>query len=319
MRAKHVLLILFIFLSVGVLSQTRLITCSSERNSDNSVSIIADSQAQGEYTVKLNFTSLTGYSTSASMSSNNIALVTTYRGRREIMRLTPIKSAGMYSMQYSYQYFPGVVLRKRPDTSFTYLLPANEGVPLRISRVNSIEEKLGQKTTNEFTSIGFIYRLGDTICAARGGTVYDCSDEAKEGEKGVEMFNRAGRNKVFIQHKDGTLGHYSILAPIQLLVASGDNVIPGQPLAVFNKESEKYTVLFSVDYLDEKKALVDNTNIDPKLPPPTHYLYVPTVFYIDENNKSGQPELRKQYNALHPKEIVGAEMSKKDRKKLGLQ
>ncbi len=319
MRAKNTLFVLSIFFSVGVFSQTRLITCSTERNSDNSVSIIADSQAQGEYTVKLNFTSLTGYSTSAGMSSNNIALITTYRGRKEIMRLTPIKSAGMYSMQYSYQYFPGTVLRKKPDTSFTYLLPAAESVPLRVFKVNSITEKLGQKSKDEFSAVGFIYHLGDTISAARAGTVYDCSNEAREGEKSVEMYNRNSRNKIYIQHKDGTLGQYSVLAPIQLLVQPGDNVIPGQPLAVFNKESEKYTVLFSVDYLDEKKALADNSNIDPKLPPPVYYLYVPTFFYVDENNKSIQPEQNKQYNASHPKEIIGAEMSKKDKKKLGLQ
>ena len=123
----------------------------------------------------------------------------------------------------------------------------------------------------------FISR-GDTICAARAGTVYDCSDEAKDGEKGNQYYSKNNRNKIGIQHKDGSMAHYSILAPIQLLVEAGDNVIPGQPLAVFNKESEKYTVLFSVNYLDEKRITVDVNNNDPQMPVASPYLYLPAFF-----------------------------------------
>jgi hypothetical protein len=318
MRIQNILAVLFSLFLVPAFSQPMLITCSNERNQDNSISIYADSHAQGEYTVKLIFSALVGYTTSSTVNSSNISVATVYRGRREIMRLTPVKSANSYALQYRFQYFPGTAQRKKPDTSFTYLLPGNEGIPLRILKVSSIVETIGQKVTDDFSATGFIYRLGDTICAARAGTVYDCSDEAREGEKGAQFYSKTGRNKIYIQHKDGTLAHYSVLAPIQLLVAAGDNVVPGQPLAVFHKESEKYHVLFSVMYLDEKKAMTDNTTTDALTPAPSPYLHVHTLFYIDENNKSVMPELNRQYTSAHPKELIGTELSKKDKKKLGL-
>jgi hypothetical protein len=315
MKCKKLLPLLFAVLAIPVLSQTRLITCRSERNKDHSISIFAESIAYGDYTVKFTFTGFAGYSLSVPMYNGNVALATAYTGIREIMRLTPVLSSGNFAMQYRYNYFPGAALQKKPDTSFVYLLPGTENTPLRISRVTSIVERLGQKPTDEFTSIGFIYRLGDTICAARAGMVYHCSDEAREGEKVTEFFTRKNRNSISIQHKDGTLGHYEMLAPIHLLVAPGDYVIPGQPLAVFNKESDKYHLLFSVSYLDQTKVSVDNSNTDTQTSP---YSYLPTLFYLDENNRSATPELRKQYTTLHPKEIIGAEMSKKEKKKLGL-
>jgi hypothetical protein len=218
-----------------------------------------------------------------------------------------------------YTYYPGTTIRRAPDSSFVYLLPGTEGTRLRVSRVTYVGERFGQKSQDNFSATGFIYKMGDTICASRAGTVYDCSDAIKEGEKGTEWYKR-DRNRINIQQKDGTLANYSILSPIQLLVAPGDYVVPGQPLAVFNKESEKYNVLLSVFYLDEKKTLVDNTSTSSeKLP--SAYTYLSTAFYVDPTDKTGSPaglEISKYYISAHPKEIVATELSKKDKKKLGL-
>ena len=91
-----------------------------------------------------------------------------------------------------------------------------------------------------------------------------------EGEKSTEFY-KSERNKIAIQHKDGSIGAYSILAPIKFSAGLGDYVIPGQALAVFNKESEKYLVLFSTYYLDKKKLLTENNT--GKIPAPSYFAY----------------------------------------------
>jgi len=188
---------------------------------------------------------------------------------------------------------------------------------LRISKVSSVANRLGQKNANEFYGTGFIYGTGDTICAARAGTVYECSDEIKEGEKGNEVYH-SNRNRVRIQHKDGTLSHYSIRAPIKLLVAEGDYVVPGQPIAVFNKESERYEVLFSVEYLDEKRVMAGNTSdASANL---VYYFSLPTVFCVNEDGQTNPLTVMNQtFKISHPKQFIGLELSKKQKKKLGLQ
>lgn len=294
-------------------SQSKLIELSSERNADNSISIYSDNRVIGDYTLKLSFSNYTGYSCNLNISSN-AALVNIQRGQHvEIAKFKPQQGASSYAMQYRYNYYPGRAMRSVRDTSFVYLLPATQGNNIRVLKVNSLEERLGQKPAEKSYSIGFIYSQGDTICAARAGTVFESSDEALRGEKITQSYSH-DRNKIRIQHKDGTLGAYSILAPIQLLIADGDYVVPGQPIAVFNKESDKYHVLFSVTYLDEKKLLAADLY---EMKPVSVYTSLSTVF-TDNTSKPVALEPGKKYEVAHPKELVGVELSKKDKKKLGL-
>jgi hypothetical protein len=299
------------------MAQDRLIICTTEQNTDRSVSIYAESMAYGEYTLQISFSSLVGYK--ANNVYNNVAMVSISRGKREVVKLVPDNNASSYAFNYRYIYFAGTTLRKPPsDTVFKYLFPATKDNVIRISNVSSIEDRLGRKPGTEYFGIGFIYGAGDTVCAARAGTVYELSDEVKTGEKGMEVF-RSNRNRINIQQRDGTLAHYIFRAPIQLLVAGGDNVIPGQPIAVFNKESERYEVMFNVNYLDEKIVMGDNSNSISGAPP-VYYRNLPTHFCVSEDGKTGSVFLTNQtFSVTHPKEIIGAELSKKEKKKIGLQ
>src|ERR1700712_2276492 len=78
--------ILLCFCISSAFSQQRLITCTSERNPDNSIIIVADSRVFGDYTIKMVFTSLNDYTTSEVLTANT--LTTTIRqGRKEIIKL----------------------------------------------------------------------------------------------------------------------------------------------------------------------------------------------------------------------------------------
>lgn len=313
---RNTLFILCLFCSLKAMAQTTaLVTCSSETNPDRSISIYADCQVYGDYTLKLTFSTLTGYKSYA--VNNDVAIVSISHGRKEVLKLMPEPNSAQYGFNYRYQYFAGQSLRKTPsDTGFVYLLPGTPDNVLRISKVSNIQDRLRQNAATEFFGTGFIYSAGDTICAARAGIVYETSDEIKEGEKGQQVFV-SNRNRVRIQQKDGTIANYVMRAPIKLLVAPGDNVIPGQPMAIFNKESDRYELMFTLNYLDEKKLIAENTNRPSANP--SYYLYLPTHFCVGEEGQvSTLSTINQTFKVIHPKTLIAAEMSKKDRKKLGL-
>lgn len=313
MKNSFVLFILINSCFPSAFAQQKQIICSSERNADNSISIFAESQELGEYTIKLTFSSLMGYRSSPSVSSD-ISTSTIEKGKKEIMKLTLDKMSSSSQFQYSYTYYIGRALRKAPDSSFAYLLPATTGNSLRIFPVSSVAERLNLKNKEDyFYSTGFIYKLGDTICASRAGLVYNCNDDVKQGETTTDFY-KSSRNNIEIQHKDGSLDRYNFVAPIQLLVKAGDYVYPGQRIAVFNKESARYYLLFSTYYLDQNK--VNNIKAYGS-EAPSSYVFLPTHFYAAESEKPARLEINKEYTVQHPKELIVAEMSKRDKKKLG--
>ncbi len=298
------------------LSQTSLVTCTTERNSDNSITLYADSRIFGDYTLKLTFPTLIGYKASGISVLNDQAVTTITKGKREVAKLTPDKMAASFSFSYRYLYIPGMALKRPPaDTSFPYLLPGSAGNTLRVLKVVNISETIGVKPQSDYFATGFDYHLGDTICAARAGIVYVCNDDVKDGEKGSEVF-KSERNRIGIQQKDGTLAHYAMRAPIQLLITPGDEVIAGQPIAIFTKASEHYTVMFSVSYLDEKLLLNDRNN-DPSIGK-GYTKYLQPVF-CNSYDGGPSPALMTNTNFIvtHPKQVISAEMSKREKKKYG--
>ncbi|HSU29385.1 MAG TPA: hypothetical protein VLJ68_13450 [Chitinophagaceae bacterium] len=298
-------IISFLFNLIPSHSQYSLITCTTVGNSDNTVSIYAESRAQAPYTIKIEFSTLLGYSSNVTLY-DNVAIVTVEYGRKEIIRLNKIPMMSN-EFRYNYRFYPGTAFKKAPDSSFLYLLPSTVGNRLRCYKVSSIADKLGINTNTEYYGMGFIYKLYDTVCAARAGTVFEVIDTVTEGEKKT-TFYKSGRNKIAIEHRDGSLINYTFLAPIQLLVSQGTEILPGQPIAVFNKESEKYYVSVSTFYLDQKKLLKDDGY--------TSYYYLPLHFYIGENDP-GILQPGKQYDVFHPQAVIAAELSKKEKKKLG--
>jgi hypothetical protein len=310
MKGKMLLSLLVLFFVLQSYSQQRLITCSSRKNTDGTVSIMAENNDYADFTVKLIFTDLSGYSS----NENTVSIKTVGKGSAELARLTP-QSSSVHSFNYRYNSFPGHYFNKLPDTSVVYLLPSTPNHTLAVSKVSSLEEGLGQKRTEDFFSTGFQYNLGDTICAARAGMVFNTVDSVQQGEN-ENQFYRSNRNRISIEHKDGTIGRYSMLAPIKLLVAAGDEVIPGQPLAIFDKESPKHVLMFAVEYLSGKKLLVDNTFNNPAFT--SFFDYVPTYFYVDDTIKGGLLQINKHYTVMHPKQVIAAELTKREKKKMGL-
>ena len=298
------------FLGFNSFCQNGVITCTQNQNSDNSYSIIAENRSYADYTLKLQFTTLLGYNSSVPLSAN-YALISVEYGRREILQLTWDKYGLTHNFNYKYKYYIGQALRKKPDSLYKYLLPTTAGNAVRISKANLLSETIHHKGELYWGNT-FEYKLGDTICATRAGIIYDGIDSVTIGEKAWEIY-KENRNKIGIQHKDGTLTSYEILSPIHLLVQPGDYVYPGQPMAVFYKESDKYSLILSTFYLDEIKMNEDINAVSSFY----YYVCLPTLFYSATTGQAVKLENGKSYVAAHPVDIITNELTRKMKKKLG--
>jgi hypothetical protein len=289
--------------SLSTEAQNNLIKIETENNSDGSINIYALSYAIGTYTIKVDF-NITGF-----IANFSTPFFTTIKqGRSQIYKLVPEKNAGNRYLSFSYSYFAGTSYRKSPENYLHYVLPIMPGKTSTVTPVTHIKTLLEQKV-DKFDAQGFTYALGDTICAARAGVVFNVNDQLKQGE-GKTITYADNRNKIHIQHKDGTVAHYTILAPMQSLVENGDIVIPGQPIAVFNKPAEKYQVLFSVLYLDDIKLKTEK--------PIDVYQTLPVHYYLNSNAVSTTLTIGQRYQAEKSIEVITKELSKKELKKLEL-
>lgn len=304
---KYALAFVLAVACVAIQAQPGPIQLSTERNSDNSISVMGENTSHATYSVMLNFSTLIGYSSSVTQGT----FIKLVPGHSQLARLTPERNAGSTSFNYSYRYLVGEAFRKKPETIIEYLLPAMPGKRLMTFPVNSVAQRLGIDTANDYHAVGFRYGAGDTICAARAGTVYEVIDDVKVGEK-IEQTYRSNRNRISIEHRDGTLSYYSLLAPIKSLVGVGEQVYPGQPIAVFNQNADKYSMLFSVFYLMDKNAQF--SDIAPS--GTKYYNTIATVFHTAETG--GQVLSYGLYTADFPSALVAKELTKREKKKLGL-
>ena len=254
-------------------AQSNLITLSNETNPlDGVITINAQSIATGTYTLKIKL--------NANGFTNNYSspfLKTITQGSSQICKLTPDKSASMRGLGYNYTYFAGSAFRKPPTNFPHYILPISNGKTTKAISTIDLSAVLNEKIDNLKTGQGFYFEKGDTICASRAGQVFNINDQVKQGE-GKETLYASERNQIQIQHSDGTIALYTMLAPIKCLVENGDRVVPGQPIAVFNFTSARYTLLLSINYLDESKLNTDY--------PKDVYTPLLLYFYLNENSQS---------------------------------
>jgi hypothetical protein len=298
-------LLTIIFFAGSVSAQNNIISIQSESTTDGNILINATNYSTCTYTVVLRFSELSGFSNSIGA---NTFITSINEGKTQILKLIPEKNGVNRTFHYNYTYYSGSSFRKAPNNFPHYLLPLTEHKTSRISKISSISKIFDQTTDSDVLSDGFTYQLGDTICTSRAGIIYKIEDDSKIGE-GRNTYFSSQRNNISIQHRDGTIGRYSLLAPIKCLVENGDFVIPGQPIAFFNRESEKYMLLFSVFYLDESKLKSENNK--------DNYTLLPTSFYVNDIESSIILQGNQTYTCNKSTKIIVEELSKKEKKKLG--
>jgi hypothetical protein len=317
---KLFLVLTAIFIS-GIIYAQPVIKIYHQNDFNKGYKILADNRNNVSYTVVLTFTTLEGYKIS---QEERIGLprqgIHDYKNSPPgtYVFIIPAQSIGnlvcvlnhvegpVHSFHYSHKSYKGVNINN-PDTAFTYLIPALANHEVTAFHTFYIGEILGKEKPGYY-SAGFRFHRGDTICAARTGTVYEVSDTAQRRTKD-EFYNIKTHNFIYIEQPDGTLAHYTIASPVKLLVQPGDRVIAGEPIAIFSAEDFNYPLIFRVSYL--------NLNNEPD-EEGSYHSTIRTNFYTEQNHTQ-QPEDKKIYTSVHPTEITTKELTKKEIKKLGLK
>lgn len=112
-----------------------------------------------------------------------------------------------------------------PDTAYVYSLPYAKGSCHAVWQgYHSLFSHWGNY------ALDFRMQPGTVIHAARGGVVAAVKDTFRRGGVGRRWVGK--ENALVIQHSDGTYGHYLHLQHKGSLVAPGDTLQQGQPIAL---------------------------------------------------------------------------------------
>ncbi len=301
---KHLFCLLIALCASAIASTQPEIKVYYQSDYHKGYNILADNGSFLNYTVELTFSDLAGYKSSRG-ERFRITIPPKSVGF-EICALRNIENEQHHNFRYSHTTYSGIHI-PRPDTTFTYLIPAIAGHEVTAFHVNYFGEVVG-KDKPGFYAAGFRYRLGDTICAARAGTVCKVFDHADKRSRG-EIYGSQTRNYITVEQPDGTLAHYSMLSPVKLLVEEGDKIIPGQPIAVISAEDFNYPLILTVSHLNLNN-LPDEQG--------SFHSTVHTIFCTEQNPSVALAD-KQLYKAVHPVEIITKELSKKEIKKLGLK
>ncbi len=301
---RIITLFLFCISSLAALSQQDIRVFSEPDNLKKGYRLMVEKTKPGSFTCTVIFKQLVGYN--CSEGSTEFTTTVTGYGIQQIALLTPIENASSFSFSYTSTYIRGKNISKL-DSLYQHLLPISAGKSIQTSGVYFIGDLIGKKNT-DFYAMGFKYQLGDTICATRAGIVYDFFDKAESRHEN-ELFSTKTRNSIYLEHGDGTMSKYNILSSLKMLVTLGDKVIPGQPLAVFDKPEKDYTMLLNLFYLNLKVKNASGSN----------YFDIRPRFVLSKENTNLAMANTLYTSVFHPFELITKELSNKEIKKLGLK
>ncbi|MDN3205009.1 M23 family metallopeptidase [Algoriphagus sediminis] len=286
--------LLFCFFSSLSFAQVEL---ESERDEDGNVIFYATNAASIPYAVLFNFSNLNNLTT----PGGSTPLVVANPGRTPVLRLRPSREGQATSYRYSYSYSKGNMLAKIKEDP-VYLIPVADGQMVRAMQMTHIENQLQPKEYNSnYVGVSFHFETPTVIVAPRKGVISDMrmSYEAKEGE-----FRYDGKdNFIEIYHEDGTFTKLAVLKKDSQKVELGDEVFPGQELAL--SAGENYSSGTHVRMSTFKSVKKDRDKLGYDLIP---------VQFITEGGAIEIPKLV-ELEVIHPQEIIELEMSKREKKK----
>jgi hypothetical protein len=230
-----------------------------------------------------------------------------------VMRLFKlIQTGGDVKFKYSFGYSKGC-LDPHVNTGFTYLLPVGPGKQVQayeqaVSPANPI--RAGDTATTGAADLRSSYAIrlrakpGDTLYAARRGTVTDVRVSNGENDQGVETTGNA--NFIEIVHADCSFAQYGVVKKDGALVKPGQFVEAGQPIGIIggDKYGRGSEARISVRY-NRKPDETQNSQGEQQ----ATWAYVPLKFWTKRNGK-GMLTHGATYTSEFPENILTQEMSK---------
>lgn len=213
------------------------------------------------------------------------------------------KSYGSPNYSWTYSYWWGCNNAK-PDLEYPYLMPIGNKKEVKI-RGLYLFSATSKTPVRNYYAISFSANKGDTVFAARRGTVFNLRSNADLKHDKYSMTTED--NHIYIIHKDCSYAWYKVLD--EVLVKEGQKVEAGEPIAIVggSKYEQGNHVRFSVMYpyfCDSCNHNAGDYGLE----------YVKLKFYLSEG-KVDTLTHNKAYTSTLSDEIITKEMSKSELKK----
>lgn len=309
MSAKQFLLVAALLCSSLALSAQKKaeIEISSKWVNNTNLEISAVKHTVGSYTIVLVFTERQNTRQSPTFK-------TIMRGPSQ--RLLTVEATNPdrpVNCAYRYTYVRGYHHPKL-DSSFIYRLPySTSHAPVKARTIENLTTAFfNGKPARGWKAWQFSLNPGDTVFAARKGTVVEVHDGATQLASHYSASFHSDYNSILIEHPDGTLCNYSVLETGSIQVREGDIVYPGTPLAragSYNEGGEKTEVRMYV-YFPYEKQNITSPNAEYFL----EYAYYNPIFATAAGNYKLQDG--KSYQAISSPELVQTEMTKREIKQM---
>ncbi|MEO1449047.1 MAG: M23 family metallopeptidase [Bacteroidota bacterium] len=138
----------------------------------------------------------------------------------------PDSAAFAQALKLSYTW--GEPETVKPDPAARYVWPFPKGKRYKI--MQAYNGKFSHQSDFSRYAVDFDMAVGDTVCAMREGVVVGIVDGNTIG--GNHRRYRPYANYITLYHADGVLTQYAHLHPGSPMVALGDSVLKGTPLAL---------------------------------------------------------------------------------------
>jgi murein DD-endopeptidase MepM/ murein hydrolase activator NlpD len=271
------------------------VTIESERDKENNVNLFATNTAEVPYSVLLNFTGLQNMTT----PGGGKTVVVANPGRSKVATLRPTLAGQGTNFQYSFSFAKGNVYAKS-KTIPTYLIPVPEGTSVKAVTNNPLEKTMGKEIEgNSYRGVSFNFEESTPILAPRKGIVASLKMDVQA--KGNNLSFTSEENFIELYHEDGTFTKITVLKAGSEQVKLGQQVFPGDTLAL--SAGENYSQGPHVRVIQLKTILEKD-----------QFFYRPfPVSYISDQ---GTLEINEYttLKAVHPQELVTGEMNKRELK-----
>lgn len=181
------------------------------------------------------------------------------------------------------------------DLDFPYLIPLKAGESVAVFDVKNIEGFWGSEEPESWHATGFEVRPGDPVFAARTGTVVEIAGNSRTTEPA--NWYHTWTNSVTVLQPDGTLICYrNVIDPDEKLKVN-EKIFAGQHIGVVPSNAEELLLLIFQNSLnsDELRFIIPQ-------------------FVISEN-ETGLLFSSQKYNVVHPAEIRGLEMTRREKRR----
>jgi len=266
----------FLLSSSNLSGQSKNVSILSIENTDKSIDLLYEKRNPGNYTLTLEFSNvdncnIPAYEKVISESSGFL------------MKLQPLNKN--QNISYSLKYYSTLgAINSKIDSLYRYILPFKKDKKIEIFEAEYVGQKyFDLEKSPDWKSYAVVSNMPDTVCSMRKGIVVLINNQYNDNSTLDAQFT-SRRNKVVIEHEDGTFAMYKGFKKNGIFVETGQIVNPQTELGILEKYNKKYYRLdFNFYYLSQNVLNTQNENSS--FNDKNIYRYFIPVFYTQEGER----------------------------------